>query len=157
MCLCVSVCLPSCFFCVADGGRRILGEVKCRKEAGGASWVSSCLVTQVPLTALENRSPPKSQTHLYMCIMLAAPFPDRYTSGAAVSALLCQEQIPFAHDFRYIGDLPKQKKHSWKLDLKSSNVSCNISNYTISCSLFICRNWGQGKASTIYLRGKTQI
>lgn len=56
--------------------------------------------------------PPKRQTHLYMCIMLAAPFPDRYTSGAAVSALLCQEQIPFAHDFRYIGDLPKQKKHS---------------------------------------------
>ena len=57
-------------------------------------------------------SPPKSQTHLYMCIMLAELFPDRYTLGAALSALLCQEQIPFAHDFRYIGDLPKQKKHS---------------------------------------------
>lgn len=52
----------------------------------------------------ESISPPRSQTHLYMCIMLAAPFPDRYSSGEAVSALLCQEQIHFAHGFGYTDD-----------------------------------------------------
>lgn len=48
----------------------------------------------------ESIIPIRSQTHLYMCIMLAPPFPDRYTFGDAISALLCQEQIHFAHDFR---------------------------------------------------------
>lgn len=32
--LCVSVCGPSHIFCVADGGRRILGEVPARKGKG---------------------------------------------------------------------------------------------------------------------------
>ena len=30
---------------------------------------------------------------------------------------------------------------------KSSNEFCNTSNDTVSCSLFICSNWGERKAT----------
>ena len=82
-----------------DTGGRLSADK--RKEEGHV-W------SQTRTFDSESICPPKSQVHLYMCIMSAAPFPDRCTSGDTV---LCQEQIPFAQDFRCIGDWHKQTEN----------------------------------------------
>ena len=69
----------------------------------GRGRVMSCR-THIPLTALANRSLRQRAKHICTHVLCQWHLSRTGALPGTRSLLLCQEQIPFAQDFRCIGD-----------------------------------------------------